>query len=114
MSKDDSLCNKKRNILCQFDISRNLSDALIEVCVFCGKRVIYNKDEKGNLDSKKYVLDHIRDTLQPYGRTAKLFKAIYGEGWVKDVQKRFPKKKNFGSWDDVWKESRNFVKRKTI
>ena len=112
--KDESACRKKSKILCLFEIERNLPDALVVVCHNCGKKVIYSKDKKGDLDNTKYRRDHLRDILQPFGRTEKLFLQIYGEGWIKDVKKRFPKKKDFGSWEDVWKEARNFVKRKTL
>lgn len=112
--KDDSFCKKESKILCLFEIERDLTDALVVVCHNCGKRVVYHKDRKGNLDDTKYQRDHLRDILQPFGRTKKLFLQIYGEEWIKEVKKKFPKKKDFGSWEDVWKEARKFVTRKVI
>lgn len=80
MEKDDSKC--KKDILCKFEISRNLDDALIEICENCGKKIVYYK-RNGLIDDRKYARDHKRDLIQPYGKDAKLFYKFYGNESVK-------------------------------
>lgn len=54
-------------------------DAQKEICLDCNKTKIYNKDEAtGRVDNIVYLLDHARDTAQPRGPTAKLFRRLYG------------------------------------
>jgi len=68
----------RKSILCEFEENRNLPDAIIEVCIHCGRKVIYHKIE-GRIDDARYLRMHIRDTLQPYGRTGKLFDQVWGK-----------------------------------
>ena len=81
---DDSQCRK--NFLCEFEISQDLYDALIEICKNCGKKVVYNKVD-GRVDSDKYLRDHLRDTVQPRGRTGKLFLEIYGSEPIEQARR---------------------------
>ena len=74
--KNDSQCRK--NIYCQFEVVLSNKEVQVERCVNCGKKVIYNKGKNGRVDNAKYLQDHIRDTVQPYGKTAKLFRQFYG------------------------------------
>src|SRR3990167_9309752 len=74
---ETSKCRK--NFLCDYELSRDLPDALIEICVNCGKKVIYNKGKDSRIDNVKYLRDHIRQTVQPFGKTRELFMKIYGE-----------------------------------
>ena len=106
---DDSKCTK--SILCGFEISRDLPDALVEICKFCGKKVVYNR-KNGKIDDKKYLRDHLRDTVQPYGRTHKLFIQIYGTEPLKEVEnwgeKRKMKEKLKRNREEV-QEKRKFI-----
>ena len=74
--RDNSKCSK--NFLCDFKSIGEHPDAYVEICTNCAKKVIYNKDENGRIDNAQYARDHIRDILQPFGSTAKLFEKIYG------------------------------------
>ena len=67
---DESKCRKKE--LCEFQVSRDLPDAQIEACINCGKKVVYYK-KGGRVNNEKYLADHKRDFLQPYGKDTKLF-----------------------------------------
>lgn len=53
-------------------------DATIEVCKLCKKKLIMKKDRKGRMNNALYLKEHRRDTLQPTGATAQLFKRFYG------------------------------------
>lgn len=74
--KNESTCKKRT--YCSFKPILLAPDAQVEVCVFCGKKVIYNI-RGGRIDNAKYARDHIRDFAQPFGRTAKIFREIYGK-----------------------------------
>ena len=102
---DDSKC--PRNFLCNFEKSRDLPDALVEICTFCSKKVIYRKGKKGRTDNKKYLSDHIRSTVQPFGKTAKLFKKIYGEKILQEFLMRTKGKKTKAQMQADWEEMRS-------
>ena len=112
--KDDSTCRK--NILCQFEVSCDLKAALIEICVNCGKKVIYYKDQDGNLDDQKYFRDHLRYTIQPGGRTDKLFKQIYGEKPIKNLKESVTRsgKKDTRTVDELRRDIANRIKRQYL
>lgn len=106
--KDDSLCPK--SFLCAFEESRNLPDAVVEICVRCGKKVIYNKGKNGRIDNKKYLRDHRRDFIQPYGEDKKLFIKLWGYKGIETAQRFVGKKKN----KVLLKEQRQLLKEKRI
>ena len=81
---DEAKCRK--DILHNFEISRDLPDALIEVCIACGEKNVYYK-KNGELDERKYNNAHFRDLLQPYGRTGELFYQIYGTQGIETAVK---------------------------
>ncbi len=54
------------------------NEATVEICIECKKQLITKKDNKGRIDSKAYLREHIRDTAQPNGPTAKIFDKYYG------------------------------------
>jgi len=72
---DLSTCNKWG----RHDFKRIIdnSTAVVEVCIKCGKRMVYNKRE-GKIDNKKYQEANKRLILQPYGKTEGEFKKEYG------------------------------------
>ena len=111
---DNSKC--KKSIFCDFELSRDLPDARIEVCAACGKKVIYRKI-KGKYDEKKYLRDHIRDTVQPCGKNAKLFYQLYGAEPVERArrwqEKRISKEKQKDTRKEL-KEKRKFLHRRAI
>lgn len=53
------------------------SDGVLEVCSECKHRLTTKIDSKGRSDNKKYLIDHVRDTCQPRGRTSKVFNRFY-------------------------------------
>jgi hypothetical protein len=113
--KDDSNC--KRAILCDFTLSRDLYDARIEVCAGCSKKVIYPKIN-GELDERKYIRDHRRDTLQPFGRDRDLYRKIYGLKEVNAVIKKFHKAKSkediAKEWEETRKDSRDYIRKRVL
>lgn len=111
----DSAC--KKNILCAFEISRNLPDAQIEICVNCGKKVVYPKID-GEVDPHKYARDHLRDTLQPYGSTYELYRKIYSFDNVKKfsllLRGKKTKKQLNDEWEQIRKEAADYVGKRTL
>lgn len=91
MIPKEAVCSKGK--LHDFEIIRNLLDALIEVCVLCGERAVYNK-RGGMYDTAKHLRAHLRDTLQPYGRTGKLFREVYGTQGIETAARWGNKVKN--------------------
>lgn len=81
---DEARC--QRDKLHDYEISRDLPDALIEICTKCFKKEIYYKVD-GVFDVKKHLRAHIRDTVQPYGKTAQLFYELYGNKPLEDAQR---------------------------
>ena len=116
MARDDSRCKKRT--YCDFERSRDLSDALIEICLGCGKKVTYFKDEQGNIDNAKYLRDHIRHTVQPYGRTARLFYEIYGADVYHTARKRMEgiksKERMKQEWGEMRQDLRSRAKKTTL
>jgi predicted Rdx family selenoprotein len=60
-----------------FQIINEDNDGILEICVECKKKVLNRKDKNGRVNNKKYLKEHIRDTAQPNGRTAKIFNKYY-------------------------------------
>lgn len=112
--KDESKCSK--DLLCKFKVIRDLPDALIEVCVSCGKKVCYNKAKDGTVDNSKYLRDHLRDTLQPYGRTKELFYKIYGTAPIKKANEVIKDRKPVDGRtpDELRRDVLNRIKRQYI
>lgn len=87
------------------------SEAQVERCELCGHKEIYRKLE-GTVDNKKYLKDHIRDTAQPFGSTAKIFEEIYGRAHRKKMVEEIvkvteaKKKKPEEVWEELKKEER--------
>lgn len=108
---DDSACGK--NVLCDFSDVRDMKDAQVEVCVRCGKRVVYKKGNDGRIDNRKYLRDHIRYTIQPFGKTRKLFFRIYGEGKFRDIIDTLRKKKTKKEIQSEWEQVRREIARKS-
>ena len=112
--KDDSRC--KKGVLCQFELSRDLPDARIEICTSCSKKVIYNKSE-GQIDEIKYLRDHKRDTIQPYGKDKRLFIQIYGQKPISTVEKwksKFVDRKKRNELRKELEEKRLFLRKKAF
>lgn len=93
MSLGENKCREKG--LCRFESIRDYPDAVVETCVECGKRLIYNK-VGGTIDQQRNRRNHIRDTVQPFGMTGRLFRELYGDNAVdkfriKEKEARDPK-----------------------
>ena len=109
MSKDDSRCRKGKYH--QFEVSRSLEDANIEVCVLCSKKVVYYKEPiTGRIDNKKYLADHIRDFCQPRGKTRKVFEKLYG----RNRAPQRPKKLDNRTLDERRRELEQRIKRQYL
>lgn len=50
--------------------------AVVEVCKECKNKLVTKKNIK---DRGEYLKEHVRDSCQPAGATAKIFKQFYGE-----------------------------------
>lgn len=108
-SKGVSKCEKNRTKLCKFLAYYEDQSALAEECTFCGKRIAYNKVD-GRIDNAKYLHDHVRDFLQPHGRTANLFWFVYGQEGFDRIKKLSKAKKPIPSVDDIRDEARSVYK----
>ena len=74
--KNDSRCRKDK--YCDFNVLLENAKVQVEVCVRCGKKVIYHKGAGGRVDNPKYLRDHVRHFAQPFGKTRRVFEEIYG------------------------------------
>lgn len=66
------------------------NDGILEICIECKAKLTTKKDPRnGRIDNKKYIKNHLRDTAQPFGRTAKVFGKYYGEeaGYINRFKK---------------------------
>lgn len=93
MSRGENKCQGRT--LCKFEYVKDYPDAVVEVCIECGKKLIYNKVE-GKIDQQRNIRNHIRDTVQPFGTTAPLFRELYGDKAmdkfkIKEKETRDPK-----------------------
>ena len=104
--------------LCDFKVIGDHQDAQVEVCVQCSKRVIYNKNKiNGRIDNYKYLQDHRRDFVQPYGETRKDFLKLYGHNMetYKQIAKAQQAKQAKGQeYEEMMKDVKSFVKRRMI
>lgn len=60
-------------------VSEN-TQGVVEVCLECKHRITTKVDANGRIDNKKYLKEHVRDTCQIKGPTAKIFAKYYGKG----------------------------------
>lgn len=63
----------------RYEIVSDNADGTVEVCKECKKRLVTKKGRDGRIDNKKYLKEHIADTAQPTGSTAKVFAQLYGK-----------------------------------
>ena len=89
---EEAKCRK--NKYCRFEQIGDYSDAFKEICVYCSRTVIWNKDQFGRIDNRKFLRFHLRDFCQPYGLTGKVFAQVYGEEAFRKAMNR-PSKKNY-------------------
>lgn len=64
-------------------------DAVVEVCVDCGKDLIYNKASDGTIDNRRYYTEHLRDFAQPTGKTSGIYYKFYGRPKVEANETAF-------------------------
>ena len=62
-----------------YEVIGETSNAIVEVCVECKKKLVTKQDTRGRIDNKIYLKEHARETAQPVGPTANIFKRIYGK-----------------------------------
>ena len=62
-----------------FKLISDTASGIREICVECKFVLKTPKGVKGRIDNRKYLKEHILDTSQPTGRTAKIFAKHYGE-----------------------------------
>lgn len=112
--ENEHICPKW--IYCDFFTTLENEEVLKEMCINCGKTLIFNKID-GKIDDKRYSRAHFRDILQPFGRHHDEFVKIYGqkslkrakeigaqqahsqglEGRKKDIMAEFNKEKKISS-----------------
>lgn len=108
--KDDSYC--KKDVLCDFRIEKEYHDALVEVCVQCGKRIVYPKP----VNQEKYNRDHKRMTLQP-SDDYDLFVRIYGTKGIEEMKRqgeKFVDKKKRGKIMEELRDRRIAMRRRAF
>ena len=106
---EEAKCPK--GIVHDYKVSRKLPDALIEVCVLCSKKVVYNKGKDGRIDNTKYARAHQRDTAQPFHGSAELFEKLYGHAEVIKLYKEMRGKKSKQQIAREWEETRRSITR---
>lgn len=96
---------------------REETDAVIEGCKLCNKKLIYYKRD-GKINEAEYYYDHIRDFAQPYGSTAKIFDRIYGKRGamaVRKTRKLYAGIKNKDQiqteWEETFKDAKKDMRR---
>lgn len=109
MVKSQGLC--KKGGLCDLEALGAYPDAVVEVCIRCGKRLIYAKSSAGRVDNMQYLADHLRDTLQPSGATAGLFERTYGKEGVARLKDYVAKKQYKLAQKQEWQEMRQELRR---
>ena len=116
-SDNDSKCKVDRSGLCNFQAVFQNHEIIIERCSICHKQIYYNVRD-GCYNEAKYRRDHIRDTLQPFGRTGKLFELIYG---MKEVKKtmafndgRIKAKRSADEYQDEARDTIKTLKRTSV
>ena len=62
-----------------YKIVQETKNGIIEVCRQCKHKLKTKKGFNEKINNKKYLKEHRRDFLQPWGETAKDFKKEYGE-----------------------------------
>lgn len=105
-----------KGILHDYEIAHNYPDALIEICNYCLKKVIYPKRE-GVYDEKKHLKAHLRDTIQPFGRNHKLFIQVHGTQGIETLQKvgeKFIGKRARDEELQELKEKRRFMRKQAF
>lgn len=70
-------CKENKTRLCHFIPFYEDKKDQAEFCEHCDKKVGYRIVD-GRVDNARYLIDHIRDHVQPYGRNHSLFVSIYG------------------------------------
>lgn len=62
-----------------FRLIKEDDSGIREICIECKFVLKTPKGKTGRIDNKKFLKEHIRDSCQPFGRTGKLFRKIYGD-----------------------------------
>jgi len=97
---DNSHCPK--NKYCDFDVILSNDEIQIERCVFCNKKVSYNK-VNGRIDEVQYLKDHARAFAQETGTTSRIYEQCYGKGSVAKLSKHH--EDNQRKKRDLWIET---------
>ncbi len=63
----------------RYEAVSDSSEAMVEVCKACKKKLVTKKGRDGRIDNKSWLKEHVADTAQPTGSTAKVFKKLYGK-----------------------------------
>lgn len=103
---EKSIC--PRHIFCDFERITESDAGMLERCGSCGRREFYPKDNRGEVDQRRYAGDHLRDTLQPFGRTRKFFYMLYGhlpENRIKgEIERRAKRSNDKKKWENLRQE----------
>lgn len=67
-------------------LQHDYPDCLVETCIECGTKLLYNKRKDGGIDNSKYYKDHLKDFAQPYGKTAHIYEMFYGKKKLENPQ----------------------------
>ena len=102
----------RKGTLHKFEESRNLNDAIVEVCTICSQKRIYHKGKDGRIDNARYLKDHLRSSIQPFGRTHKLFEKVYGIDKARKEYEFHRNKKSKEKDREGWEETRKDIQRK--
>lgn len=103
-SNDVAKCERSHERLCDFHPFAEDESCQAERCHFCGKTALYRKID-GKIDNVKYLRDHVRNFVQPFGASHGLFLHIYGSEGIKRYKDAVSKKKTKPSVDDYRAEA---------
>lgn len=99
----------RKGVLHKLEGSTNMPDAIVEVCVLCSEKKIYNKGKDGRIDNAKYLREHVASFVQPGGITGKLFEKLYGHDGVEKLYKLHGGKKSKEKIREEWEETRRDI-----
>jgi len=99
-----ALCPK--SFLHSYRIKGQSVRSQVEECDSCHKKVGYNK-VGDTFDNKKYLLDHFKDFVQPFGTHRKIFCLVYGDTAAERWNKAIDQNKNTRSTEEIWADAKS-------
>lgn len=87
------------------------SGATVEKCPDCKKKIVTRAGKDGRIDNRKYLKEHEAHFAQPFGKTAGLYKKVYGEAVNKSAQIKKDMQKMKDRADEEYDEAVSKIRR---